>query len=158
MCTPVSGVAGTGLFPGCSGCRSCFRTQEPTGAHGAGGRARARQPVEQVVGGLVRSRRLGQDDALVDLGVDVKRVLLIGGAAKNPAISTIASALFGREVLVPQPGEYVADGAARQAAWALSGGATPPQWNLGDVTSTHSPATPEVVDAYRTLRDRTINW
>jgi len=84
--------------------------------------------------------------------------LRIGGAAKNPAISSIASSLFGREVLVPQPGEYVADGAARQAAWALLGGATPPQWNLGDVTSTHSAATPDVVDAYRTLRDRTINW
>ena len=64
-------------------------------------------------------------DALVELGVDVKRVLLIGGAAKNPAVSTIASALFGREVLVPEPGEYVADGAARQAAWALLGTATP---------------------------------
>jgi xylulokinase len=66
--------------------------------------------------------------------------------------------LFGREVLVPQPGEYVADGAARQAAWALLGGDTPPQWNLGDVSSTHSPATPGVIDAYRTLRDRTSNW
>jgi xylulokinase len=97
-------------------------------------------------------------DALEQLGVSINRVLLIGGAAKNPAISSIASALFGREVLVPQPGEYVADGAARQAAWAQLGGSTPPQWNLGEVSSTLSPATPEVVDAYRTLRDRTINW
>jgi xylulokinase len=97
-------------------------------------------------------------DALEQLGVSINRVLLIGGAAKNPAISSIASALFGREILVPQPGEYVADGAARQAAWALLGESTPPQWNLGEVSSTHAPATPEVVDAYRTLRDRTINW
>jgi xylulokinase len=113
----------------------------------------ARAMIEGMLCGLVDAV-----DALEQLGVSINRVLLIGGAAKNPAISSIASALFGREVLVPQPGEYVADGAARQAAWALLGGATPPQWDLGEVSSTHSPATPHVVDAYRTLRDRTINW
>jgi xylulokinase len=31
-------------------------------------------------------------------------------------------------VAVPPPGEYVADGAARQAAWVLSGQAAPPSW------------------------------
>jgi xylulokinase len=113
----------------------------------------ARAMIEGMLCGLVDAV-----DALEQLGVSINRVLLIGGAAKNPAISSIASSLFGREVLVPQPGEYVADGAARQAAWALLGGATPPQWNLGEVTSTHSPATPDVVSAYRTLRDRTANW
>ena len=113
----------------------------------------ARAMIEGMLCGLVDAV-----DALEKLGVSINRVLLIGGAAKNPAISSIASSLFGREVLGPQPGEYVADGAARQAAWALLGGATPPQWNLGEVSSTHSVATPEVVSAYRTLRDRTANW
>ena len=113
----------------------------------------ARAMIEGMLCGLVDAV-----DALEKLGVSLNRVLLIGGAAKNPAISSIASSLFGREVLVPQPGEYVADGAARQAAWALLGGATPPQWNLGEVSLTHSVATPEVVSAYRTLRDRTANW
>ena len=113
----------------------------------------ARAMIEGMLCGLVDAV-----DALEKLGVSINRVLLIGGAAKNPAISSIASSLFGREVLVPQPGEYVADGAARQAAWALLGGATPPQWNLGEVSSTHSVATPEVVSAYRTLRDRTTAW
>ena len=113
----------------------------------------ARAMIEGMLCGLVDAV-----DALEQLGVSINRVLLIGGAAKNPAISAIASSLFGREVLVPQPGEYVADGAARQAAWALLGGATPPQWNLGEVARASSTPTPEVVDAYRTLRDRTINW
>ena len=113
----------------------------------------ARAMIEGMLCGLVDAV-----DALEKLGVSINRVLLIGGAAKNPAISSIASSLFGREVLVPQPGEYVADGAARQAAWALLGGATPPQWNLGEVSSTHSVATPEVVSAYRALRDRTTAW
>ena len=97
-------------------------------------------------------------EALVELGVDVKRVLLVGGAAKNPAVAPIASALFGREVLLPPAGEYVADGAAKQAAWALLGGATPPQWNLGEVEKFSSPATPEVLARYRQLRDRTEGW
>jgi xylulokinase len=97
-------------------------------------------------------------EALVELGVEVKRVLLVGGAAKNPAVAPIASALFGREVLLPPAGEYVADGAAKQAAWALLGGATPPQWNLGDVEKFSSPATPEVLARYRQLRDRTEGW
>ena len=113
----------------------------------------ARAMIEGMLCGLVDAV-----DALVALGVSVQRVLLIGGAAKNPAIASIASSLFGREVLVPQPGEYVADGAARQAAWALLQSAEPPQWDLGKVSSARASATPEVVAQYRMLRDRTQTW
>ena len=95
-------------------------------------------------------------DALIELGVSVNRVLIIGGAAKNPAIPVIASALIGREVVVPPAGEYVADGAAKQAAWALLG--EMPSWDLGEVSHHSSPPTPEVMDRYRTLRDNTANW
>ena len=96
-------------------------------------------------------------DALEQAGVEIKRVFLVGGAAKNPAVAHIASALFGREVLVPPPGEYVANGAARQAAWALSGEVEPPKWNLGEVTSVKATPTPEVLFAYRKIRDFTGN-
>jgi xylulokinase len=96
--------------------------------------------------------------ALEALGVEIKRVLIIGGAAKNPAVGQIASALFGRPVLIPPAGEYVADGAAKQAAWALLGGSTPPVWDLGKATHIDATATPEVLEKYRTLRDATINW
>jgi len=113
----------------------------------------ARAMIEGMLCGLVDAV-----EALEHLGVSINRVLLIGGAAKNPAIASIASSLFGREVLLPQPGEYVADGAARQAAWTLLGGETPPKWNLGEVKSIHSTSTPAVVAAYRTLRDRTQAW
>jgi xylulokinase len=113
----------------------------------------ARAMIEGMLCGLVDAV-----DALEKLGVSINRVLLIGGAAKNPAIASIASSLFGREVLVPQPGEYVADGAARQAAWALSSSATPPLWNLGAVTSTNDVHTPDVVARYRGLRDKTQGW
>ncbi len=95
-------------------------------------------------------------DALVAQGVAINRVLLVGGAAKNPAVAQIASALFGREVLIPPAGEYVADGAARQAAWALLGSA--PDWDLGKVTHVQSDPTPQVMEKYRVLRDATLNW
>jgi len=65
-------------------------------------------------------------DALRDNGVVAHRVLLIGGAAQNPAVSAIAAQIFDAPVVVPAPGEYVARGAAVQAAWALTG--TRPDW------------------------------
>jgi xylulokinase len=95
-------------------------------------------------------------DALIALGVTVNRIVIIGGAAKNSAIPVIASALMGREVVVPPAGEYVADGAAKQAAWALLG--QMPQWNLGKVTHHTTKPTPAVMDRYRTLRDNTADW
>jgi len=113
----------------------------------------ARAMIEGMLSGLADAVQ-----SLADLGVDIKRVLIIGGAAKNPAVGQIASALFGRPVLIPPAGEYVADGAAKQAAWALLGGATPPVWDLGKATHIQAPATPEVLEKYRTLRDATINW
>jgi xylulokinase len=111
----------------------------------------ARAMIEGMLAGLADAV-----DALVALGVNVNRILLIGGAAKNPAIPTIASALFGREVLVPPAGEYVADGAAKQAAWALLG--EMPTWDLGNVTHHQSAPTPHVMEKYRTLRDNTSGW
>jgi len=95
-------------------------------------------------------------DALVALGVHVNRIILIGGAAKNPAIPTIASAIFGRTVIVPQASEYVADGAAKQAAWALLG--EMPTWTMGETNAHSSKSTPQVMNQYRTLRDNTSDW
>jgi len=111
----------------------------------------ARAMIEGMLSGLADAV-----DSLISLGVSVNRILLIGGAAKNNAIPKIASALFGREVIVPPAGEYVADGAAKQAAWALLG--EMPTWDLGNVSHHQSPPTPEVMEKYRTLRDNTANW
>ena len=111
----------------------------------------ARAMIEGMLAGLADAV-----DSLTALGVNVNRILLIGGAAKNPAIPAIASALFGREVLVPPAGEYVADGAAKQAAWALLG--EMPTWDLGNVAHHQSAPTPLVMEKYRTLRDNTAGW
>jgi xylulokinase len=93
-------------------------------------------------------------DALVAQGVKPRRVLLIGGGAASDAVRRIAPAIFGCPVAVPSPSEYVADGAARQAAWILSGQTQPPQWT--DVLATEVfKALPQsfVRDRYREVRD-----
>ena len=57
--------------------------------------------------------------------------MLIGGAARSDAVRRIAAGLFALPVTVPEPAEYVALGAARQAAWTLSQGDAPPRWKQG---------------------------
>ncbi|MFC8304237.1 xylulokinase [Specibacter sp. NPDC057265] len=59
--------------------------------------------------------------ALTSFGLPVKRVLLIGGGAKSRALREAAATMFGVPIDVPEQREYVALGAARQAAWAASG-------------------------------------
>jgi xylulokinase len=97
-------------------------------------------------------------DALRALGMPVTRVLLIGGGARMPAVRQLAPAIFGCEVLVPSPSEYVADGAARQAAWAASGADTPPHWSelASTSTSVEADPTPWVRDRYASARDLTV--
>jgi xylulokinase len=71
--------------------------------------------------------------AVEKLGVSYSRVLLIGGAAKNEAVQKITADFFAQTIHLPPTGEYVADGAAKQAAWALNESAQPPLWKLGEV-------------------------
>ena len=66
-------------------------------------------------------------DALRAQGVAVQRLFLVGGGAQSAAVREIAPSVLGLDVRVPTPGEYVADGAARQAAWVLSGATAPPR-------------------------------
>jgi xylulokinase len=84
--------------------------------------------------------------AVEGTGVTVERLLLIGGAARNEAVRTVAAQVFGRDVLVPEPGEYVAAGAAKQAAWALTGSL--PSWDTATTTVPADPH-PEVLEQYR---------
>lgn len=70
-------------------------------------------------------------DGLAELrahGVEPRRVVLIGGGARSEALRAAAPEVFGLPVTVPSPAEYVALGAARQAAWVLSGSVDPPTW------------------------------
>ena len=95
-------------------------------------------------------------DALRAQGVVPARIMLVGGAAANPAVQEVATTVFDLPVVVPPPGEYVADGAARQAAWALLGGAEPPAWVLaGEVERDPAPI-PGIREAYSAAR-RTVH-
>lgn len=83
----------------------------------------ARAAIEGMLCGLAAGL-----DAVRAVGVREKRLLLIGGAAQNEAVARVAAQVFDAPVVVPAPGEYVADGAAAQAAWVLSGDR--PDWPL----------------------------
>ncbi|MCP1428936.1 xylulokinase [Microbacterium foliorum] len=67
------------------------------------------------VEGMLRGLGAGLD-ALRELGIPLERALLIGGGAQSEAVRRIAPDILGLAVEVPEPGEYVALGAARQAA------------------------------------------
>src|SRR5699024_804319 len=67
-------------------------------------------------------------EALKTHGLPAERIVLIGGAAQNPAVQEIAAQVFAAPVVVPAPGEYVAHGAAKQASWALE--QEMPEWPL----------------------------
>ena len=92
-------------------------------------------------------------DALVAQGAAVRRVILIGGGARPEAVRVLAPAVFGVPVVVPPPSEYVADGAARQAAWVLAGTPEPPQWTVEGTKLYEADPTPLVREAYARARD-----
>lgn len=91
-------------------------------------------------------------DKIAAQGVRVDRIILVGGGARSEAVRRIAPAVWGRPVSVPTPGEYVALGAARQAAWTLAGGDQPPQWSAGVTVSYEAEATPVVMEQYRAVQ------
>ncbi|MFF5444765.1 FGGY family carbohydrate kinase [Streptomyces sp. NPDC012888] len=89
----------------------------------------ARAAFEGMLCGLVDAL-----DVLRTRGVPIRRVFLLGAAAELPAVQAAAPGLFGTQIVVPQPADYAALGAARQAAWALGvaqgtlAAHTPPAW------------------------------
>ena len=70
-------------------------------------------------------------------------------AKKNIAVTTIASQVFDSDLVVPAPGEYVADGAAVQAVWTLTGDR--PVWPIqivAEPVADHRPAIREQYARY----------
>ncbi|KUI03221.1 xylulose kinase [Mycolicibacterium acapulense] len=89
-------------------------------------------------------------------GVQVQRIMLTGGGARSEAVRQIAPAILGTAVQVPVPAEYVALGAARQAAWTLSQAEAPPTWTLGDTAVYRADPTPSVLDQYGAAQPLTL--
>jgi xylulokinase len=68
--------------------------------------------------------------------------------------------VFGLDITVPQPGEYVAIGAARQAAWVLSGADEPPHWLPESEPLVHKAGpldTAHIRDQYASARELILN-
>jgi len=112
----------------------------------------ARAAVEGLLCGLADAI-----DALEQQGAAASRVLLVGGGAASRAVREIAPAVLGRPVHVPPAGEFVARGAARQAAWVLAGTAEPPAWLLAATMVHEADPTPAVRERYAEARDRILN-
>ncbi|MBA9006206.1 xylulokinase [Thermomonospora cellulosilytica] len=112
----------------------------------------ARAAVEGMLCGLADGL-----DALVAQGARVDRVLLIGGASRSEAVRRIAPSVLGRPVVVPPAGEYVAEGAAVQAAWALSGAPEPPRWERPGVAHHEAEPVPAIRERYAEARDRILS-
>jgi xylulokinase len=110
----------------------------------------ARAAVEGLLCGLADGL-----EAVASLGIEVRRVLLVGGGARSEAVRRLAPAVLGLPVLVPPPGEYVADGAARQAAWVLAGTAAPPDWPHPGTEVFEADPLPAVRARYAEVRDLT---
>jgi xylulokinase len=97
-----------------------------------------------------------------------RRIVLIGGAARSEAIRQVAPAIFGVPVTVPDPAEYVALGAARQAAWALgaasgtsisgSTASQPPSWPASSAKTYEAAPLAQVREQYAALRDDAAAW
>jgi xylulokinase len=107
----------------------------------------ARAAVEGMLCGLADAV-----DALRATGAAAQRIFLIGGAAASAAVQRVSATVFEVPVLVPAPAEYAAVGAARQAAWALSG--TLPQWLPVPTQELEPTPDPRVRGGYRAAREQ----
>lgn len=148
-----AGAGGLAFVPYLEGERTPNRPDATGALHGvtlatANPAHLARAAVEGLLCGLADAV-----DALEELGVPVRRVFLVGGGARSAAVQQIAPAVLGRPVVVPAPGEYVADGAARQAAWVLGG--VLPEWGPAGTVVHEADPTPAVRARYAEVRDLT---
>ncbi|MFP5372983.1 MAG: xylulokinase [Actinomycetes bacterium] len=150
-----AGAGGMVLVPHLAGERTPDRPFA-TGAihgltHGTADRAHlARAAIEGLLCGLADGL-----EAVAVGGTPVRRVFLIGGGARSEAVRRLAPAVIGVPVLVPPPSQYVADGAARQAAWVVSGEATAPAWKLPGTKLFEADPAPFVRSRYAEVRDLT---
>ncbi|WP_077489674.1 xylulokinase [Sinomonas mesophila] len=152
------GAAGVCMLPYLGGERTPNRPDATGVMRGLTAQTGRAEFARAVVEGLLCALRDAVSALEGATGIPTRRILLVGGGAKSDAVRRIAPQVFGVSVLVPNPSEYVALGAARQAAWALSGSAEPPVWAGPAVERYDADPVPGVVDRYAELRDATDSW
>jgi xylulokinase len=146
------GAGGLVMLPYLEGERTPNRPGATASLHGLTG---ANAVPENIARAAVEGMLCGLADGLAAIqaaGIGVHRILLIGGGARSEAVRRIAPAVFGLQVEVPAPAEYVADGAARQAAWLLAGNEAP-DWTLAAARRYDADPEPAIRDRYAAVRD-----
>jgi len=96
-------------------------------------------------------------DAIIEQGGRPRRIIMTGGAAASEAMQEIAPTILGLPIVVPSPDEYVAIGAARQAAWVLSGDEQPPVWLSADIAVFEGELVPSIRARYAHAQPHTVS-
>ncbi|WP_188188767.1 xylulokinase [Nonomuraea sp. SYSU D8015] len=135
------GAGGLTLVPYLEGERTPNR---PTATGSIHGLTLATSTPAHLARAAIEGMLCGLADALDALALRPERVLLIGGAARSEAVRRIAPTIFGVPITVPPPAEYVANGAAHQAATLL----TTPDWRSEDTATYEGEAVPEIRHRY----------
>ncbi|MEV0386583.1 FGGY family carbohydrate kinase [Nonomuraea sp. NPDC050643] len=135
------GAEGLTLVPYLEGERTPNR---PTATGSIHGLTLATSTPAHLARAAIEGMLCGLADALDALAMRPERVLLIGGAARSEAVRRIAPTIFGVPITVPPPAEYVANGAAYQAATLV----TTPDWGSEDTESYEGEAVPEIRARY----------
>lgn len=152
------GAGGAVLLPYLGGERTPNRPNASGLMHGLRTSTSREQFARAIVEGLLCSMKDAVSALENATGVVTDRILLIGGGAQSEAVRRIAPEIFGLSVDVPATAEYVALGAARQAAWALGGAAEPPPWKAVESRRYKATHRPEIYGRYATVRDATVGW
>lgn len=152
--TAEAGAHGVTLLPYFDGERTPNLPEATATLHGLTTRTSPADIARACIEGLLCSLADAIDYLAAATGTTARRVVLIGGGSKSEAVRILAPTILGLPVTVPAEGEYVALGAARQAAWALAGGDAPPTWERAGGRSYDADPVPSVREAYALLRDR----
>lgn len=155
--TAAPGAGGLVLLPYLDGERT---PNLPDATGTLGGLTRTNATPENVARACVEGMLANLAAGITNLrtvGVHVDRALLIGGASASVAVRAIAPMVLGVPVSTPDSAEYVALGAARQAAWVLGGGGSAlPSWSVGRDTTIDLPTGDvgeQIRERYELLRE-----
>lgn len=99
--------------------------------------------------------QVGMLESTIALGVPVERVLIIGGAARSGAVRAILPQIIEQSIFAPEPGEYVAQGAAMQAVAALTGDF--PSWEQKGEYIQAQDLQPQIMEQHLNIRKMIFN-
>lgn len=150
------GAEGLSLVPFFEGERSPNLPHTRGALHGMTGRNLTSANIARAgVEGLLCSLQYCAE-RITDEKIEIKQIILVGGGARSAAIREIAPSIFGCPVIVPEPGEYVALGAARQAAWTLAQQQEPPVWPSAAESTYEADPVPAIFEQYREASALTV--